>query len=785
MSISNVSYTITGDCQSTNSGGFTLSVTGTAPDYRVEFLNPPLSTIFFAPFATTQDVTGLSGGVYTMLIKDSALPTNNIFTLSLFVSTGTCSSISATTNTLCSQNNGSLTAVTTYSFTPNQIFNLYDDNDVLLETKNGLGSAIFSNLSAGTYYVVSDDGGGCSGKSETCIINPSTSLNYSLYVVNNSACVNNLGKVFVSGLTGTYPFSYSWSNGQTGNTITGLTTGAYSVTITDGSGCVQTQTAIVDNADPLAVVGITSFNPTCTGNDGQIVITISGGSPPYYFSASNGDTQFTFDDEGIFDNLNSGNYSFTITDAGLCTTTTATNLLPAGGFSLIGLTTTNSNCLGNGGQIQVSLFGAPSTYTYYLAGSNNNVIQTSVTSLNYTFSNLTSDTYNLIVSSNTSNCVYTNTLTITSSPTFTFSVSTTDTTCGFPNGQIELNISSGAVFPYTFELNGVVTPPTTLSTTGATFTNLAAGNYTIELSDFVNCSYISTTNVGTSQSVDFVLTNTTTEISVYVTQGVPPFTFEWYESNQLLSETGTTLTSVTPGTYFVIVTDSTGCKKTSQQVIIQDIVLTTKSSQYNVCSSPFQKTIDIKQGILQMFFEGFRDLIQNETRCILDNAIFTSLVTVSGTTYTDTFYTATTIYDLPTDNLYYGSIRNVLLSVYGIGGVDIDPLNNLITISTDCNLPANILAGAEINLDLSIEYDISCKYCTFLFSDCCGVLPDINVGILDANFGPSDIIVYNGNCYEFTNINGNGSPVILKENPDFLIGQCASCRVSVSLPAAC
>jgi hypothetical protein len=48
------------------------------------------------------------------------------------------------------------------------------------------------------------------------------------------------GKIFVTGQTGIGPYTYIWSNGQTGSTATGLTIGFYDVTVTDSTGCSAT-----------------------------------------------------------------------------------------------------------------------------------------------------------------------------------------------------------------------------------------------------------------------------------------------------------------------------------------------------------------------------------------------------------------------------------------------------------------------------------------------------------------------------------------------------------------
>jgi hypothetical protein len=189
-------------------------------------------------------------------------------------------------NTLCGLDNGSVSAMTSNLYGA-ATFDLY-------ETTNGFISTIyteydnyqFTNLSAGTYYVVANDGGGCTGQSDTIIIQDSNTVDFGLYVVNDAGCAVNSGKIFVTGLTGNPPYTYLWSNGSTGSTITGLTTGGYNVTVTDNTGCSVSKTGLVSQVPPLGIASILTTDPSCYSSDGEITVYITGGTAPYNFSAS-------------------------------------------------------------------------------------------------------------------------------------------------------------------------------------------------------------------------------------------------------------------------------------------------------------------------------------------------------------------------------------------------------------------------------------------------------------------------------------------------------------------
>ena len=230
--------TITGDCSNTNVGGFTIDINGSAPDYTIQWINPSLGTIALGAGVTQYVVTSLSAGTYTFNIIDSCAPTSTVLPVNIYISSGTCVSITSHTDTTCGQNNGSLTA-TTQNLYGVAKFYLYETTiGYITSGSSATNTFEFNNiLSPGIYYVIGDDGGGCVGKSETCIIQSTETVDYGFYVVNDAGCAVNSGKIFITGLTGTPPYTYLWSNGVTGSSITDLSAATYSVIVTDSTGC--------------------------------------------------------------------------------------------------------------------------------------------------------------------------------------------------------------------------------------------------------------------------------------------------------------------------------------------------------------------------------------------------------------------------------------------------------------------------------------------------------------------------------------------------------------------
>jgi hypothetical protein len=161
--------------------------------------------------------------------------------------------------------------------------------------------------SAGTNDFISyDESPICSGL--TCTLTASvTSTSITCYGLANGTAV-------ATGASGTMPYSYSWNTGATTARITGLQTGTYSVTITDSVNCTAITSVNIGQPEPISYTYAVS-NVSCFGDsDGSIrLIGVTGGTLPYHYLWSNGETVATAID------LAPGSYTFTVTDSNGCT----------------------------------------------------------------------------------------------------------------------------------------------------------------------------------------------------------------------------------------------------------------------------------------------------------------------------------------------------------------------------------------------------------------------------------------------------------------------------------
>ena len=719
---------ITGDCSNTGNGAVYFDITGTTPTVGPFSVTDGtgLGLLPLSAGTTSYSVTGLTGGTYYASIADSS--TEKIVQ-NIYISTGTTATIDSQPTT-CGNDNGSVTGFTSgvYGIAT---FTLYDgDDNYLTSASTPYNYSVFPNLSAGTYYIVANDGGGCTGITASVIITPSTGFTFGGYVVDNASCFSSgSGKIFLTGLTPSSAYTISWSsnvNGQTGTTVTGLTSDIYTATVTDQNSCTSSQSFTVETVPPLVSAGFITINqPDCFENDGEVEFIVDGGTAPYFFSASTGQVEITFDTSVTFTGLSSGYYTFIVTDAGLCTITDSVSLLTPNSFSTVQVTSTNSFCSATDGTINVLVDGGISPAANLSIGISGQTGISQIGTLgnpNQTFYGLPNGDYIVTVSS--AGCVYTATTSINSTSLYSANTQITGTTCGLDNGRL-LVTTTGGTLPFTYSLTGPTYSPATINQAFGLFTNLKSGNYTLTIQDnsLPACTQVYSIYIPVSQSCDFntypiqPLNGNDGEITIFITQGTPPFTISW-TGGTLSGQTGTTVTGLSSGTYECTVTDSEGCLKT-KTVTLLGTKKYTDYRYYNVCSDTFKDSGLIqKKSIMNMYIEGFEDLTSGDTNCIINEGIFSVIAEVGSQSAITEFYISSGATDYPSDTLWADTIVETLENFVGIDTVVVDFNSNRITITTNCeqinnngSQTINPLQDTTIKVDLVIDYDISCVSC--------------------------------------------------------------------------
>ena len=218
--------------------------------------------------ATTEDLSGLSGGTYTVTVTDGL---NCTYTQSATVNEATAISITNTSaNVNCKGNaTGSIDLTVTggtgaYSYA-------WDNGLDTIQDQSG--------LAVGTYNVTVTDADMCTATTTVTITEPATTLSSSITASTNVLCKGaSTGAATAAGTGGTGMYTYLWNDGmaQTNATATGLAAGTYSVVVTDANGCTSTSMVTITEPTTVLTSSTTQTNVLCNGNStGAATVTAS------------------------------------------------------------------------------------------------------------------------------------------------------------------------------------------------------------------------------------------------------------------------------------------------------------------------------------------------------------------------------------------------------------------------------------------------------------------------------------------------------------------------------
>lgn len=413
---------------------------------------------------------------------------------------------------------------------------------------SGGTTAIATGLTAGVYTVTVTDGLNRTATATVTITEPDEILANA--TINQITCNGaNNGSISIAPTGGTFPYTYLWSDGSTGTSLSNLVPGVYSVTITDINGCFGTQDITITEPLVLTTSGTQVDVSVYKGSDGSATVTASGGTVPYTYLWSNGATTATAS------GLVAGNYTVTVTDANGCTATQTFVITQPIPLMIQSVSQTNVSCNGGAdGSVALVVIGANAPYTYQWSPTGGT---------GSTATGLSAGTYTVLITEATGDTLL-ETFTITEPNALVSTISKTDITCNFAsNGTATVSVTGGTA-PYTyFWSNGMTT---------ATATNLNVGNYSVMITDANGCTATSTVSI--SQPSALVVTPSSTNITCYglndgtasvaVTGGVAPYSYLW--SN---GQVGNSLSGLSQGTYLVTITDANGCSTTQSFTITE------------------------------------------------------------------------------------------------------------------------------------------------------------------------------------------------------------------------
>ena len=485
----------------------------------------------------------LGAGTYTCTITDANACTSvKVFTIT---QPAALSATASTSNINCFGNaNGSASitvsgGVTGYSYS--------------WSPSGGVGSTA-SNLTAGSYTCIVTDANGCTLNRNYTISQPSVlSANQLVTAVTCNGGSNGFAGLASSGGTGS--LTYVWTpNVSTTNSVSGLTAGNYSCTITDANGCSTTNSMTVTQPSAFSV-STTSTAIPCFGQAvASASVSVSGSTSPYTYSWSNGGTSSTKN------GLTAGTYICTITDANSCTTTEVFVITQPSAL-ISSTTSTNVSC--NGGSnanASVTVSGGTSTYNYSWTPSGGTTA---------TASGLSAGSYTCNIT-DANGCTSSQAIVISEPTVLSTTSSGTNAPCNSAATGSASVQASGGTSGYTY-----VWSPT--GGNNAIASGLIAGNYSCLISDANGCTSSESVTITEPSAISVIQgsTNATcnsftdASASVSVSGGNAPYTYLWTDGSTLDNTS-----NLGVGIHECTITDANGCIEISSFNIIAPNAIT-------------------------------------------------------------------------------------------------------------------------------------------------------------------------------------------------------------------
>ena len=557
-------------------------VGGTAPYYY--FINS--TTVF----QTNPEYIVTAPGVYDITVVDS---NNCSASTSITVDVSPAPDFNITsTNILCADasNSGSITINVTSA----------NGNSLLYSIDGGVtffSSPVFTGLAEGNYDVVVQYTTGssvCVTDPQTITITASPAITGTAALTTPYTCTTN-GVITVSGVSGgnpPYTYSIDGVNFQAGNTFTNLTSGTYTITIRDNSGCTFiANTITIDPLNPPTDLMFSNTPLSCPSNTTTITITgTTGGIGVLEYQIIAPASEATpYQTSNVFAGLGPNTYTFQVRDENDCVYSETYSIAPLPAITASAVITKDLDCTASPDAIITgTISGGVAPFTYAVSINGGGYTSLGATGTTFTYSTATSGTFQFQITDANGCTALTGVQTISaiSLPEIISVIQTQPILCnGDSNAAIQITIN-----------NTVGTPPFVINvfnnTTGTDYgtqtSGLMAGDYTITLTDSKSCTDVETIIITEPNAIAFNLTKVDITCSnpggtslgsitvENVTGGTTPF--RYFISNNFgdvipgnpynaVSNEDHTFTIINFGTYTVNVIDANGCSL-SQQIVI-------------------------------------------------------------------------------------------------------------------------------------------------------------------------------------------------------------------------
>jgi CshA-type fibril repeat protein len=414
----------------------------------------------------------------------------------------------------------------------------------------------FSSVIASNFNICVEPSNFCGPGTEQCVEIVIIDINI-ISDVNDAQCQGgDSGAIDITLNGGVSPFIYNWSNGTSVEDLSAIPAGLYSVTVTDRYGCtVNTSETVSEPTTSVFITGavITDENPYGS-NNGEIDITVSGGTPGYSFIWTNTLGQLVSSSEDPV-GLSGGTYRVVVTDSNGCSDSKVYTINTIGGpLTINALINTDINCFGGTtGAINLEVIGGSGFYTYDWDTDGTGDFDDP-----QDLNNISAGTYTVVVDDGVNPTVSSSVDVLEPVAPLSVSALAVNLTCfGGNGGSIDVTANGGTA-PYSYKWN--------TGDVNEDLTGIAIGNYSVSVTDYNGCEIIVSESISQPAKIEIsgIATNdvcgliSNGSIDISVSGGIGSYTFQW--SN---GETTEDVSSLSEGLYSVVVIDGSGCEKTA------------------------------------------------------------------------------------------------------------------------------------------------------------------------------------------------------------------------------
>lgn len=426
---------------------------------------------------------------------------------------------------------------------------------------DGGSSAMRDSMFAGIYVATVTDANGCRKLTEVVITEPGFFIESQNFVEQDISCFgDDNGSIDLGpGITGG-SYTFLWNTGSIDNSISALSPGTYTVSVTDWNNCEYIYDFLISEPDQLEI----SFDKIDVMRQGEpsgsVRAIVSGGTSPFQYEWNNGGNG------PLITNLFAGNYTVTVTDNNNCTIIESIEILEPDCSIQIQEDVFMTSCFMQcDGEIcpQVINGTAPFNFTW----SNG--------SADSCLTDLCPGSYRLTVTDD-EGCEVISNFQMGQPTPITFNSLIVNNSCfNESNGRIMYEVAGGTP-PYNIEPQN--------------FTDLANGIYSYTITDANGCdivardTIVSPPEIEMSIDEEIMATEGASDGAVLVTVsgGVMPYNFLWVDESGFSVSNEEDLVGQPAGCYSLTIIDANGCSLQFKDICIR---LSTNIEEYDVLST--------------------------------------------------------------------------------------------------------------------------------------------------------------------------------------------------------